>query len=68
MKILEWRKKENKTQTQVAADLGVDQSTVQKWEVGIKIPTFENMQKITAYTCGEVTANDFYEVTNENNS
>ena len=62
MKLQEYRKKENKTQQDMANDLGVFQSVIQKWESGETIPRPESMQKIIAYTKGEVTANDFYGV------
>lgn len=62
MKLKDWRKKENKNQDKVAEDLKVDQSSVCCWEQGKKLPDKENMQKIVAYTNGEVQPNDFYEV------
>ena len=65
MKLQEYRKKENKTQQDIANDLGVFQSVIQKWESGETIPRPESMQKIIAYTKGEVTANDFYGVNND---
>lgn len=65
MKFEKWRKNANKTQEQVAIDLGIDQSAVCNWELGKRIPERENMQKIVAYTDGEVQPNDFYEVSND---
>lgn len=62
MKLYQWRKKENKTQQELAIDLGVFQSVIQKWESGETIPRPDSMQKIVTYTKGEVTANDFYGV------
>ena len=62
MKLIEYRKKENKTQQEIADDLNVSQGVYQKWETGETIPTKENMQKIFIYTNGEVTANDIYNV------
>lgn len=62
MKLYEWRKKENKTQQEVADALGVFQSVIQKWESGETIPRPESMQKIVEYTKGEVQPNDFYNV------
>lgn len=62
MKFKDWRIKENKTQEQVAADLGVAQVNVCYWENGERLPRAEAMQKIIAYTNGEVQPNDFYEV------
>ena len=66
MKLIEWRKKENKTQEEVASFLGANQGMVQKWEKGVVIPTKEYMQRITTYTNGEVQPNDFYGVNDEN--
>lgn len=60
MNLSEYRKKENKTQEQLASELGVAQSNIASWENGSRIPTKENMQKIIAYTNGEVQPNDFY--------
>ena len=60
MKLQDYRKKENKTQVELAKDLGVNQSNITSWENGIKIPRPEFMQKIIAYTNGEVQPNDFY--------
>lgn len=60
MKLEEYRKKINKTQTELAKDLGVNQSNIAMWENGDRIPRAEAMQKIIAYTNGEVQPNDFY--------
>jgi transcriptional regulator with XRE-family HTH domain len=65
MKLQDYRKQENKTQEQVAEELGVAQSNIASWENGIRIPTKDNMQRIVAYTKGEVQPNDFYEVSDE---
>lgn len=65
MKLQDYRKQENKTQEQVAEELGVAQSNIASWENGIRIPTKDNMQRIVAYTNGEVQPNDFYEVSDE---
>lgn len=62
MNLTEYRKKEKKTQTQIAEELGVSQSNIASWENGTRTPTRENMQRIIAYTNGEVQPNDFYEV------
>ena len=34
MKLIEYRKKENKTQQEIADDLNVSQGVYQKWETG----------------------------------
>lgn len=60
MQLKEWIKKENKTQQEVADALGVAQGLVSSWCNGERLPRPENMQKITEYTNGEVTPNDFY--------
>lgn len=65
MKLQEYRKKENKTQQELARELETTQAIYQKWESGETIPRIESMQKIIAYTKGEVTANDFYGVEEE---
>lgn len=62
MKLYEWRKKENKTQQEMADSLGTTQAIYQKWESGETIPRPESMQKIVEYTNGEVQPNDFYNV------
>ena len=60
MQLKEWIKKENKTQQEVADALGVAQGLVSSWCNGERLPRPENMQKITEYTGGEGTPNDFY--------
>lgn len=60
MKLLEFRKKQNKTQKQMADFFEVSLDVYCSWEYGKKIPNKENMQKIVSYTQGKVTANDFY--------
>lgn len=60
MKLLAFRKSKNMTQVELAKELGVNQSNITDWENGVKIPRVEFMQKIVAYTNGEVQPNDFY--------
>lgn len=60
MKLLEYRKKQNKTQKEMAELLMVSLIVYCSWEYGIRTPTKNNMQKIVAYTKGEVQPNDFY--------
>lgn len=57
-----WMDENDKTQQQVAEELGVTQGSVSRWCAGESVPRPEFMQKITIYTGGEVTANDFYGV------
>ena len=59
-KFSQWIKEEDKTQQQVADDLGVTQGVVSAWCSGDRLPRPENMQKIVEYTNGEVQPNDFY--------
>ena len=66
MKLIEYRKKEQMTQIDLAEALGVAQSNIVYWENGERIPRAEAMQKIVAYTNGEVQPNDFYGVNDEN--
>jgi len=60
MTLLEWLKKENKRVADMARDLDIAHPVVLRWSKGSRIPTKENMQKIIAYTNGEVQPNDFY--------
>ena len=53
-KFSQWIKEEDKTQQQVADDLGVTQGVVSAWCSGDRLPRPENMQN------GEVQPNDFY--------
>jgi transcriptional regulator with XRE-family HTH domain len=62
MKLLEYRKKENKTQKEMAELLGISLDVYNSWEYGKRIPTRNNMKNIVEKTNGEVTANDFYDV------
>lgn len=62
MKLKDWMKKNNKSQDEVAKELEITQGSVCYYVSGQKIPRTEIMQKIVAYTKGEVTANDFYDV------
>ena len=61
-----WLDKENVSQQQVAKDLDISQVAVCYYVNGQKIPRPETMAKIIAYTKGEVTANDFYNVESKN--
>ncbi len=62
MKFKDWLEKENKSQDEVAKELDLSQVSICYYVNGQKIPRAETMQKIVAYTKGEVTANDFYDV------
>lgn len=62
MQLREYRISNKKTLSEIADDLEVSKDVYMSWEYKKRIPTKENMQKIIAYTKGEVTANDFYGV------
>ena len=62
MKLKEWLEKEHKTMADMARDLELEHPVVRAWVIGLKIPRPETMAKIVAYTKGEVTANDFYDI------
>lgn len=61
-KFKQWLEKNNKTVAQVARDLGLTHCVVRTWAESERIPTKENMQRIVAYTNGEVQPNDFYHI------
>ncbi len=65
MKLSEYLKKENKRPADLARDFGIVHCMVRRWCSGETIPNKEYMQKIFAYTGGEVTPNDFFNI-NEN--
>lgn len=62
MKLSEYLIKYNINQEDIASALETTQATISRWVNGDFVPSLENMQKIIAFTKGEVTANDFYEV------
>jgi len=68
MKFKKYLEKQEITLKKAADDMGMPYEYVRRYANEEVIPNRDNMQKITAYTCGAVTANDFYEVPNENNS
>lgn len=51
------------TQTQMAALLKVSRMTVSDWIRGKKLPARENLESIYSVTGGEVTPNDFVDLT-----
>lgn len=61
-KLKKWLLDNGKTIADMARDLGLTHCVVRTWAESERIPTKENMQKIVAYTKGEVQPNDFYEV------
>lgn len=60
MNLQEYRKKEDKTQQEMADSLGVPLIVYCSWEYGKRLPRMENMQRIIIVTKGEVQPNDFY--------
>ena len=60
MLLSEWIEKNNKTQQEVADALGCGQCDISRYCSGEVIPRPDRMQKITEYTNGGVTPNDFY--------
>lgn len=61
MQFAEYLKKNNITQEEAAKELGVVQGVCSLWASGKRIPRPDKMAKITEWSGGEVTANDFYE-------
>lgn len=64
-----WRIHNNRSRTWMYKRLDVKQPSYSKWilppsEVGQRIPRKKAMKRIVILTCGTVTANDFYDVTN----
>lgn len=64
MRFSEFLKINKITQETVAKDLNTSQATVSRWVRGDFIPRNNVMQKIIAYTNGEVQPNDFYDAKN----
>lgn len=62
MKFAEYLTKHGITQEDAAKALETSQGSVSRWVQGDFIPNKETMQKIVAYTNGEVQPNDFYGV------
>lgn len=61
MQFAEYVNKQNITQEELAAILDTTQGSICRWLKGENIPRPEQMAKITEWSGGEVTANDFYE-------
>jgi len=62
MKLKEYLQTKKKSIADMARDFDVAHCVVRVWATGERMPTPENMQKIFAYTGGEVTPNDFYNI------
>lgn len=63
MKLLDWRKAQNITQTEAAEKIGVTPVSFGRYEGG-RVPEPQTLQKIIEVTGGAVTANDFFEIPN----
>jgi transcriptional regulator with XRE-family HTH domain len=61
MKLVEYRHKANISQAKLADRLGIDVTTVSKYETGSVIPSVYTLRKIYKVTCGAVTMDDFFE-------
>lgn len=66
MQLIQWLEKEKKTVADMARDLDLSHTVVLRWVHKKRIPRAEFMQKIIAYTKGEVQPNDFYGEADEN--
>lgn len=62
MNLQEYLDKEHKKVSDMARDLNLPHTIVLRWVRGARVPRLENMQKIFAYTGGEVTPNDFFNI------
>lgn len=51
----------NKTYKEVAQEIGCSETDIYRYCAGLIIPRPDRMAKITEWSGGEVTANDFYE-------
>lgn len=61
MQFSEYVNKQNITQEELADILDTTQASICRWLKGENIPRPEQMARITEWSGGEVTANDFYE-------
>ena len=64
MRLAEWLKKQKMSVLDFAKKAEVSSMTVYRWQEDT-IPDREKMKKIVELTNGAVTANDFYELTND---
>lgn len=60
MQLKEHISKTNKTYKEVAQELGCSETDIYRYCAGLIIPRPDRMAKITEWSGGEVTANDFY--------
>lgn len=62
MKLKKWRKSADITLTQLAADVGVSDITIGRYERGERIPRPKIMARIVRLTDGAVRPDDFYDI------
>lgn len=65
MKLKDWRRRNSRTQADVARALNVHPLTVSTWERGDKRPDAANMEAIATLTGGAVQPNDFFALPQE---
>lgn len=65
MKLKKYLEIKNISLSQAADEMKMPYEYVRRYANEEVIPSKENMQKIHTFTCGAVTANDFYEVKDE---
>lgn len=61
MQLNKYIEKTEKTINQAAKELGFNYEDLRRYCAGLVIPRPDRMAKITEWSGGEVTANDFYE-------
>ncbi len=59
MLLQDYRKSRGLSQKEAAKELDLNWTTIWRWESGKSIPETVNIRKIQAWSCGQVTANDF---------
>lgn len=65
MQLKEYLTKNKIGVSEMAEKTGFSQSACSMWAANQRIPSKKNMQKIFAYTGGEVTPNDFFNIESE---
>ena len=65
MKLQEYLDNNKKTVADLARACEVKHTVALRWANGARRPSRENMQKIFAYTDGQVEPNDFYNINTE---
>lgn len=61
MQLTKFIEKQEKTLIQASKELGFNYEDLRRYCAGLVIPRPDRMAKITDWSDGEVTANDFYE-------